>query len=410
MRILMTSPIFPYPLESGGHTRLFHLIKHLSRRHEITLLSFLLPHQVPHTDTVRAYCRDLGLVLVRKEGSPLQRMKTFANRRKVRDVAARASRFLKGLPYDVARLYFTEMSEKMKAAASRISPDIIHIDFVAMEQYAAPLRREAKQVLVEVDLSFLPLKRAAKEGPLPRRLHYLSRYRSMKRFSQEAWRRVDRVVAVSDLDRERIRDLSPDLEVSTVPNGVELAEFDPISSRNGGSTLLFVGAMEYSPNEDALIHFVREIFPLILEKKPDVSLTVVGPNPPRKVMDLNKHPSITVTGYVPDLNEYFRKSTLLVAPVRVGGGTRLKVLEAMAAGLPVVASSVGCEGIDAVPDEEILVADDPGEFRDKVLFLLGSRDKQVDMAAKALTLVREHHSWESIAGRLETIYGDLVEK
>jgi glycosyltransferase involved in cell wall biosynthesis len=230
-------------------------------------------------------------------------------------------------------------------------------------------------------------------------------------------RLADAVIAVSDRDKEAIQAVAPDVRIHVVPNGVDNAFFSRfiphesyVTARHvitHMSSLAFAGTMDYRPNVDAMLWFYHEILPLIKKDCFNVHLYIVGRSPVKEIMRLAIDPAITVTGYVNDIRPYIAHSRVFVVPIRMGSGTKLKVLQAMAMGVPVVSTSLGAEGIKVTDGENILIADTPAEFAQKVLLLLQDERQRQIISRNARQLVEEYYDWSVVVPRLHAVYEDL---
>jgi glycosyltransferase involved in cell wall biosynthesis len=218
--------------------------------------------------------------------------------------------------------------------------------------------------------------------------------------------RFDSCEVVSELDQKTLQDSYPQTRIEVIPNGVDTHLYQPLATRAEKPTLMFVGKMDYFPCTDAALYFSKEVFPLIQRTLPDIKLLIVGVNPPPRILQLESE-SIHVTGKVKDVLPYYQRSSACVVPLRAAGGTRLKILEAMALGRPVVSTSIGCEGLDVENEKHLLVADRPDRFSEQVIRLLVDRDLYDRIVANARQMVVAHYDWDSIADRMMSIYAEL---
>jgi glycosyltransferase involved in cell wall biosynthesis len=237
-----------------------------------------------------------------------------------------------------------------------------------------------------------------------RRALFTTQYRRMLRFEGNALRRFDGVLAVSEADRETFARLYPgvDLEtMSVVRTGVDTEFFSPAPSPAASTELVFTGSMDWLPNEDGVVWFCRDVLPEIQRAVPGVTLTIVGRTPSPAVMRLADIAGIRVTGRVDDVRPYMSEAAVFVVPLRVGGGTRLKIFEAMAMAKAVVSTTIGAEGLPVTHDRDILLADDPGSFARAVTRLLRSVDERRQLERAARALVAQHYDWSAVSRDLE---------
>jgi glycosyltransferase involved in cell wall biosynthesis len=249
-------------------------------------------------------------------------------------------------------------------------------------------------------------------------LYSLIQWKKLSRYEAMICRLADRVVAVSEADKRALQRLVPGLEVTVVPNGVDTEFYNdqfPMTNDQvrighwdlviGHSSLVFTGKMDFRPNVDAVVWFCQEVLPLVRRRIPDVRFYIVGQSPHRRVLRLADDPVVTVTGYVDDVRPYIASACVYVVPLRMGGGTRLKVLEAMAMGKAIVSTSLGCEGFEGlVSGRELFIADAPEEFAQRVVELLDDTSRRERLGWAARRFVEERYDWRLIVPRLEQVY------
>jgi glycosyltransferase involved in cell wall biosynthesis len=226
-------------------------------------------------------------------------------------------------------------------------------------------------------------------------------------FERRSCRAAAHVIAVSPVDADLMKSMFQIPHVSEIPTGVDIEGFCPPASSPQVADLVFVGAMDWLPNIDGVLYFVREILPLIRKHKPDCSLAIVGRTPAPEISALASDPLIRVTGTVPDVRPYFWGSSISIVPLRIGGGTRLKIYEAMAAKIPVVSTATGAEGLAVSCPENIRLADTPEDFGQECLALLDDANERGRMAAAGWTLVSSNFSWDRVAASFEAIVGGV---
>jgi glycosyltransferase involved in cell wall biosynthesis len=243
---------------------------------------------------------------------------------------------------------------------------------------------------------------------LGERALYTLKWLAMLRWETAAARRFDRAIVVSEPERDALRRSDPRLAVSIVENGVDAAALSPLPEPPVTDTLLFVGTFTYRPNVDAALLLGREIFPLVRRAFPAARLLLVGHEPPDAVRALGRELGVSLAGAVPDVRRAYERAAVAVAPLRAGGGTRLKILEAMALGRPVVSTRVGAEGLDVADGNDLLLADAPGDFAKAVARLLGDRPLRARLAANARRLVEARYDWARPGDALLDVYRGLA--
>jgi glycosyltransferase involved in cell wall biosynthesis len=299
-------------------------------------------------------------------------------------------------------------------AASLLSAfwhDLIFIDEVVMAPYLRYLPQFVPYVvsLQKIDYDF-HVQMARRQGGM-RRLLQMVEARKLRRFTMAALQHAAAVVLCTSDDGRLIRPLAPALPHIIMPNGVDLAYFRPAASKPvGPPTLLFVGTLSYGPNIDALRFFVTQVYNRITAGVPGVRLLVVGRDPGPEMLALARQPGVTMAGPVDDVRPYYNQATVSVVPLRVGGGSRLKILESFAMNVPVVSTTIGAEGIAAQPGRDIMIADAPGDFARSVIDLLRDASLRERMAAHASHLVEQQYAWPVVAEPFVNALLKLAEK
>jgi glycosyltransferase involved in cell wall biosynthesis len=215
------------------------------------------------------------------------------------------------------------------------------------------------------------------------------------------------VIACSASDAAALQEIAPGVLPIIVPNGVDTELFRPgvvPAMQLGVQAMVFTGKMDFRPNVDAMLWFAQSVLPLIRERSPSAHLYVVGKNPHARLAALRANPGVTLTGYVEDVRPYVRGAAVYVVPLLTGGGTRLKVLEAMAMAKALVTTALGCEGIDAEPGRDLVVADNPGAFAEQVLALFSDEARAARLGQAARDFVVAHFDWRSVTRQLDVVY------
>ena len=395
MRILWLKSDLLLPLDKGGRLRTWHLMRHLARRHEITYLSFSEPGQEHAIEGMREVAAEVVTVPRR---DPAKRSLLFY---------MDAARYMADpLPYAVAKYRSTAYRSKLTALLRDRRFDLIVCDFLVPavnlpKSLPCPAAIFTHNVEAEIWR-----RHAETKSSVPARWLYRLQHQRMLRFEEDTLQRFDGVLAVSDADRETFARLYPAAAHKpawVVRTGVDTEYFVPQNSENpeNPANLVFTGSMDWLPNEDAMKYFCHDVLPLIREQAPGVTLSIVGRAPTPAVRALADGDRITVTGTVDDVRPYIGKAAVYVVPLRIGGGTRLKIFEAMAMAKAVVSTAVGAEGLPVVAGEHALIADDPRAFADAVLALLRDPARRGALEAAARSLVVEHYDWSAVAGELD---------
>lgn len=390
MNILLIAPSFPYPLTHGGKIRVFNIIKYLSKIHHISF-ACLSDQKVTGYGSLAGYCEEINVVEQKS--------------RAMRDVMLF---LLRGEPYNALRYTSHSFQETLSGLLKKKKFDIVQVEFPMLWQYAAILN-DLPVVLDMHNIEFRligQMKESA--GNILKRVLYGMEEQRLRRIEEDAWRECDLCVAVSDKERDVIRSyLGKDDKLITVPNGVDLERFEYHRESKGEKRILFIGSMDYIPTIDSTDYLLQEILPIIISKINDVKLDIVGRELWR-ISDKAAMKGVTLHEDAPDILPFLREAEILIDPLRIGAGTRLKILEAMASGTPVVTTSKGCEGIMVKNGEHLLIADTPVDFADSVVKLLTDRKLAENLAASSRHLIEEHYSWEKIVHRLEVAMGSLL--
>jgi len=405
-QVLVLTPQFPYPPHQGTTIRNYNLIAGLAPRHGLHLLSFGNPERAQRAP-LESLCRSVQVVR-----PPLR---TTAGRLK--------GLFFSPLPDMAQRLPSAEFSSALTSTLAREDPDIVQVEGIELAQYlfqVAAARGTAARPLILFDdhNAEYVLQRRAFETDLrrPRRwagaAYSFVQWRRLRAYEGRACRAADRVVACSAVDAEALRRLSPGLEPRVVPNGVDVEFYTAPAAVPAGGTapipagndLVFTGKMDFRPNVDAVLWFVEQVLPRIRLACPQARLWVVGKDPHPRLAHLAADPAVVLTGWVEDIRPYIASAGVYVIPLRIGGGTRLKVLEAMAMGKAIVSTALGCEGFDLAADREMVIADRPEEFAAAVLALLRDPDRRRQLGDQARRFVSAQYDWRNIVPRLERAY------
>ena len=355
MRILFLSRWFPYPADNGSKLRVHNLIRQLAHQHEVTLVSFT---EADVTAAARAVMAQLCAAVHTVPYRPFQPNRLTA-----------VAGLLSPRPRSVVDTYSAAMVRQVQDTAARVKPDLVIASEIDMAPYAL-LVLGAPRILDELQLSVL--REAAFHARS--RVAWLRRtltWWKHARYVRDLLRHFDGCTVVSDRERQLVKQLAPDsLLVRCVPNGVDLAHLSGDFGTPLPDTLIYTGALTYSANLDAMRYFVGDILPLVLAAKPGVRLAITGATTGVPADRLPIHPQVDLTGYLPDIRPAVAQSYLAIAPLRIGGGTRLKILESLALGTPVVTTSTGAEGLGLVAGQGILIADTEATFAEAVLAVL----------------------------------------
>jgi polysaccharide biosynthesis protein PslH len=416
MNILFLTPQLPYPPRQGTTIRNYNLILHLAQRHMIDLLTFLAPGE------------ELAA------GSPLHTLcrKVAAVPQPARSSGRRAADTLTTLTPDMGlRLESSAMWDLVRTWAAQTSYDLVQVEGIELAQYGMAVAghkagRTPALIFDNHNCEYLLQKRnALNDLRLPRRWpaagYSLAQWQKLRRYETMILQAADATVAVSEADKQAMLALAPAAGITVVSNGIDLDIYRPAA---GGDTFgaavdaaqpkfVFTGKMDYRPNIDAALWFAEEVLPLVVAQEPNACLQLVGMNPHARLDVLRADPHVAITGAVPDTRPYIAGAAVYVIPMRIGGGTRFKALEAMACGKAIVSTSLGVEGIPVQQGRELLLADTPTDFATAVLRLVadlrsgGALQQQLGKAARRF--VEQHYGWETIIPHLNEVYQQVYQ-
>ncbi len=393
MRILIVTSRLPFPPTWGAASRDYQLARHLARRYEVTMLCYAADDERDAVRTLREELEDVHVV-------PLPTAGTAARR------ASQLQTLVSPAPFTTSE----ESSREMQHAIDRLLAggrfDVVQVESVRMLGMRFP--RSTPLVLDEHNIEYeLRQRMGQTERSAPRRLFSAVEYRKLRRVEQRWWRTVQACVVTSEREQHIVEAVAPATPCITVPNGVDVDYFTPSAVEPVPDTLVFTGLLSYRPNWEAVHHLIEEIFPLVRLERPSCTLTVVGRG--HEPLGHLARPGVTFTGFVPDVRPYLERASVAVVPLRMGGGTRLKVVEAFAMGKAVVSTTLGSEGIDARHSEHLLIGDDPRSFADQVVRLLSEPALGRRLGQAASSLARESYSWSRSATLLGDFHAELLQ-
>jgi sugar transferase (PEP-CTERM/EpsH1 system associated) len=388
------------PLDKGGKLRTWHLMRHLARRHDITYLSFSDPAEAA------ADREGMGEVCSRLETIP----RTEPGKGTWKFYADAARYLVDPAPYAVAKYRSAAYRARVEALLRDGGFDAVVCDFL-VPAVNMPDRLPGPAILFTHNVEAEIWRRHAETATNPVSRTLLSQqWHRMLAFERSALARFELVLAVSEADGETFGRLYPGAlraPVHVVQTGVDTTYFTPAPRPAGGTRphLVFTGSMDWLPNEDGMHHFVRDILPLVRRSLPDATLSIIGRAPTPAVRRLAEQPGIEVTGRVEDVRPHIAAGTVYVVPLRIGGGTRLKIFEAMAMGKAVVSTTIGAEGLPVTDGRDLLIADEPARFADAVVTLVADTAARQRLEQAARQLVLERYDWSAVAQDFENALG-----
>ena len=417
MHILFLTQIVPYPPDSGPKVKTWHVLRHLVERgHRVTLSSFIRPEEEASIETLRELCHAVYTV-------PIHRSRPA-------DLVYWLRSLITGRPFLIERDDLRAMHELVQRILAAEAIDAIHADQLTMTQFALRASRGSNRLdqkspsstYVSPALIFdahnavwTIVERMRQNAPWFLKPVLALETKRIKHYEGYIVRKFDHTLAVTETDRRALLEAASSnfngskpasIEIPVIPIAVDTGQLQPISRFPGSVNILTLGTLHYPPNADGIRWFVREVLPLIQKQVPEATLTIVGKNPPKDFLErASQEPqSIHVTGYVPELAPHIEKAALMVVPVRAGGGMRVRILEAFAHAIPVVTTTIGLEGIDAQPGEDVLVADSPADFAGAVTRLLRDDSLQFRLAANGRRLAEQRYDWRVVLKEMDDIH------
>lgn len=411
MKVLVLDEWIPYPLISGKRLRSYHLLSRAARGHEITYLCFSDPNS---DEPARGHMESLGVRMV-----TLPRKDPFTPAHRLYALAA--ANLPSSRPLVMRKHFRRDYLSKLRELVAAQKFDVLHCEWTHYGAYAR-LVAGLPRFLSSHNIEAMPWERLYRHerNPVKRAALYVE-WRKMVAFEREVCRSFHHVSAVSEDDRKKFMKDYGCESVTVTPNGVDVSYYDEVREESGGQpargrfsafrgkTLVFSASFDAFVNQDAVVYWMEAIWPVLLRELPAARTLFLGKDPPpalgRYVSD-----KVQFTGTVPDVRPYLAQSSVCVVPLRVAGGSRIKILEAMAAGLPVVSTPEGAEGLDVVPGEHLLIARDVGEFVSGVVGLLQDDGMARYLAANGRKLVEERYDWRNIARLIPTAWEETVRR
>jgi len=396
MRILWLKSELLHPLDKGGRIRTYQMLKHLMRGHEVNYLSFVRRDDSrDRLEKSVEYCHRLITV-------PFREPRKFG----ARFYYDLTSSLVTPLPYAIRKYSSRAMRSAIESEIRERDYDIVVCDFLA-PSINLPAGLGCPAVLFQHNVeSTIWQRHFEAQSPGMKRALLRSQWARMHRYERDTCVAFDAVIGVSEIDCARMRDEFGVRQVYDVPTGVDTEYFRPDAKDSNPFELVFTGSMDWIPNQDAILYFAEKILPIISSSIPQCSLSVVGRNPGPALLELERsNPRVKIIGRVEDIREYISRGAAYVVPLRIGGGTRLKIFEAMAMGKPVISTAIGAEGLPVRDGEELLIANEPQEFASSVLAVLQNAPLAKALGERAREVVCEKFGWE----RAASVFSEICE-
>ena len=390
------------PLDTGGKIRSFQLAKELAKKHQVTLFTFYPEHPDDrHSELERTFSRVVRI--------PMR----LAKRASFIDCVNYARNLFSGRPHAMTKYCRPAIASRLREHLRTERYDVIICDFL-LTAAVIPWDVRCPKIIFTHNVEAVIWRRhyEVSRNPLWKMISWRE-YRTMDNMERLYIRQADHILTVSEADKQTFSEFLDPAKITVIQTGVDTDYFRPSSEQQApkaeeSNSMVFTGSMDWLPNEDGIFYFADQILPLVRKEVPNATLTVVGRSPSARLLALaEKNGGVSITGRVDDVRPYMNRGTVYIVPLRIGGGTRIKIFEAMAMGKPVVSTSIGAEGLPVTHDENIFLADQSEKFAGRVVSLL--RDpalrKQIGNAARGL--VEQNYSWGSVASQFSSVFESL---
>lgn len=411
MRILFLTQIIPYPPNAGPRVKTWHVLRYLYERgHDVTLASYVREEERPYVAKLNEVCTAVHTVPI--------------TRSRVADVGYWLQSHLSGRPFLIERDDLAGMRHLVQRLLAEQDFDVVHADQLTMTQFALDAKKGGGQrrpfiIFDAHNATWSIWERMRQNAPWFLKPVYQLEENRIKRYEGMLVEAFDHTMVVIDPDRDLLlagvkngNTAVLNGRISSIPIAVDAEVLQPITRQPGSRNILTLGTLSYPPNADGIRWFLQEVFPLVQQQVPGVTLTVIGKNPPADFVQLAEQSggAIEVTGYVDDLTPYMAAAALMVVPVRAGSGMRVRLLEAFARAMPTVTTTIGLEGIIAEADKEILLADDPQSFATATVQLLNNPELQEKLARNGRNLAEARYDWRAVLKLMDNVYAQAEAK
>ncbi len=399
MRIIVLDEEFPYPLNTGKRIRSFNLLSRLAKNNELHYL---------------AYGRDSDsnfIALARNNMNPIAVKNQVPKKSGLLFYLRLFNNLFSSESYIVDSHYSDLYQNRLDELIEKLKPGIVMAEWTPYASFMKNLKNCKRLIVAHNIESTIWQRYYEHETNSIKKLYIFKQWKKLEKFEKDVFRNSDGITAVSQEEADEIRKISDNKNVALIDNGVDLKYFNAHESHSGGSNstkLVFTGSMDWRPNQDAAVYFVREIFPKLKALIPEISATFVGRNPTDEILSLQDVNGITITGTVDDVRPYIEEASIYIVPIRIGGGSRLKILEALAMKKAVVSTSVGAEGLKTKDKKHLLVADSAVEFVAEIERLLKNPQLAKELGDNGRELVEQSYGWDALALKLDNFLQQVV--
>ena len=397
MNILFLSPENPYPPDHGHHIRSFNILKCLASSHDVYFIGFSKTKDFAAEKELHKFCKSVDIIQI-PEGKWRWRfyLALFTN-------------LFSSLPFAVKRYYKKVSRALIRRTIEEMNIDFVHVDMLHLATYYDDIK-DVPNAIVDHNVESLMLRRKIRiEKNIAAKLYLYLQYSKLIRFEKKACALFDLCTVVSDYDMKVLKKMSPQATYEVIPNGVDIEYFSPGNHNSNIYSLTWVGGMKDTENRDAVHYFFNDILPLIIPHFPNVKVCIVGKSPSEILLsNAHNNHNIEIIGYVDDVRDYINRSQIFIAPLRGGSGTKLKVLNAMSMERVVVTTSIGAEGIRAENGKNIIIADTPEEFANKIVYLLQNPSAAKKIGRAAREVIEKYYDWKIIGKKMDQVYADMI--
>lgn len=397
MRVLLLTQVLPYPPDSGPKVKTYYVLKYLAQEHQVTLVSFVRDTDRPE------YIRHLETLCEKVITVPISRSK-------VDDLRFLGRSLISGDPWMMLRDERPEMQQALADLAAGTPFDIVHADQLNMGQYALPFT-SSRKVLDLHNALWMLYKRMAETTPATNPMKYILMrdWALLRRYEGELCRQFDAVTAVTEEDRQLLIQAGAQEDITVIPIAIDTDEQAQIVRKPTSPHIVHIGTMYWPPNINGINWFLESIYPQIKQQVPDVRCTLIGARPPESIIQRSYvDRTLTVTGYVENPLPFLEDASMMVIPLQAGGGMRVKILNALAQGIPMVSTSIGCEGIQVTHEQDILIADEADDFASACVRLLTDYDLNAQLTAAGRRVAEQCYDYRQACRPLGEIYRSLV--
>jgi len=392
VKVLFICHRFPFPPKRGGKIRPFNVIRHLQQRHEVTVASIVrTPEEAREGAGLAAHCSGFLMERISPVAALWRMLRALPTR----------------VPSSMGFFHSPRLARRIERELAGSRYDLIFVHCSSVAHYVAGVPG-IPRLLDFGDMDSQKWLAYGKTKPLPLSLGYGLEGWKLQREEAELAREFDSCTCTTRAELQTLESLVPGVRAGWFPNGVDTERFRPDDAAYEPHTISFLGRMDYFPNQQCMFEFCRSTLPLLRERLPGIRLQIVGASPSRRVRRLGRLTGVTVTGSVPEVQPFVRRSALTVAPLAIARGTQNKILESLAMGVPVVCSEAAAGGVNVVPGEHLLVCRSPRDYAEAILRLLERPDERRRFAVAGRERMVSHHSWESSMRLLDRIIDDCL--